>query len=148
LCEETHERGMMVPLRARYRKIAAPLDGIVGAVTAHYRLERADRDIVEKVLMNVWEVPANDEDEKTWVAATAEWIRPASLGDEDDESPPGGTRGQGPPAGARADKAGRPGYALGPSGKRFALDRPELRWLIIRRVLERIGQRRPILLWM
>jgi serine/threonine protein kinase/tetratricopeptide (TPR) repeat protein len=124
LCEEVHERGMMVPLRSRYRKIAAPLDGMVGAVTSHYRLERADRDIVEKVLMNLWEVPANDEDEKTWVAATAEWIRPASLGD-------GGER-----------------PAAGPSGKRFALDRPELRWLIIRRVLERIGHKRPVLLWM
>jgi serine/threonine protein kinase len=120
LCEEVHERAMMVPLRARYRKIAAPLDGMVGAVTAHYRLERAERDIVEKVLMNLWEVPANDEEEKTWVAATAEWIRPASLG----------------------------GGAVGPSGKRFALDRTELRWLIIRRVLERIGRQRPILLFM
>ena len=135
LCEEVHERGMMVPLRARYRKIAAPLDGIIGAVTAHYRLERADREIVEKVLMNVWDVPANDEDEKTWVAATAEWIRPAALGE-------GGPRGDaaGPPP--------RPSHALGASGKRFALDRPELRWLIIRRVLERIGHKRPILLWM
>src|SRR6185437_6741687 len=81
LCEEVHERALMVPLRARYRKIAAPLDGIVGAVTQHYRLERADRDIVEKVLMNLWEVPADDEEEKTWVAATAEWIRPSSLSD-------------------------------------------------------------------
>jgi serine/threonine protein kinase len=124
LCEEVHERGMLVPLRARYRKIAAPLDGMVGAVTAHYRLERADRDIVEKVLMNLWEVPANDEDEKTWVAATAEWIRPMALSE-------GGAQ-----------------HAPGPSGKRFALDRPELRWLIIRRVLERIGHKRPILLWM
>jgi serine/threonine protein kinase len=124
LCEEVHERGMMVPLRARYRKISAPLDGMVGAVTQHYRLERADRDIVEKVLMNLWEVPANDEDEKTWVAATAEWIRPATVPE------------------------GKPGLATTPSGKRFALDRPELRWLIIRRVLERIGHKRPILLWM
>lgn len=119
LCEEVHERGLMVPLRARYRKISAPLDGIVGAVTQHYRLERADHDIVEKVLMNVWEVPADDEEEKTWVAATAEWIRP---------SPTSG--------------------GVGPTGKRFALDRPELRWLIIRRVFERIGKQRPILLWM
>jgi serine/threonine protein kinase len=118
LCEEVHERALMIPLRARYRKIAAPLDGMVGAVTQHYRLERAERDIVEKVLMNLWEVPADDEEEKTWVAATAEWIRPAS-----------------------------PGGGVGPSGKRFALDRPELRWLIIRRVFERIGQTRPILLW-
>src|SRR5262249_24275529 len=36
---------------------------------------------------------------------------------------------------------------VGPTGKRFALDRPELRWLIIRRVLERIGHERPILHW-
>ena len=120
LCEEVHERALMVPLRARYRKIAAPLDGIVGAITQHYRLERAERDIVEKVLMNVWEVPTDDEEEKTWVAATSEWIRPAALG----------------------------GEIVGPSGKRFALDRPELRWLIIRRALERIGKQRPILLWM
>ncbi len=120
LCEEAHEHGMMVPLRARYRKIAAPLDGIVGAITQHYRLERAERDIVEKVLMNVWDVPADDEEEKTWVAATAEWIRPASLSNG----------------------------SVGPTGKRFALDRPELRWLIIRRVFERIGKQRPILLWM
>jgi len=119
LCEEMHERGMMVPLRARYRKIAAPLDGIVGAITQHYRLERADRDIVEKVLMNVWEVPPDDEEETTWVAATAEWIRPAA-----------------------------PNGDVGPTGKRFALDRPELRWLIIRRVLQRIGRQRPIVLWM
>jgi eukaryotic-like serine/threonine-protein kinase len=119
LSEEVHERGMMVPLRARYRKISAPLDGVVGAITQHYRLERADHDIVEKVLMNVWEVPPDDEEEKTWVAATAEWIRPAS-----------------------------PGGGVGPSGKRFALDRPELRWLIIRRAFERIGAQRPILLWM
>ncbi len=124
LCEEVHERALMVPLRARYRKIAAPLDGMVGAVTQHFRLERAERDIVEKVLLNLWEVPADDEEEKTWVAATSEWIRPASLSVDPD------------------------GRTVGPSGKRFALDRPELRWLIIRRALERIGQKRPILLWM
>ena len=57
------------------------------------------------------------------VAATAEWIRPAPLNQNG------------------------PAYA-GPSGKRFALDRPELRWLIIRRVFERIGKQRPILLCM
>lgn len=139
LCEEVHERGMLVPLRARYRKIAAPLDGMVGAVTQHYRLERADRDIVEKVLMNLWEVPANDEDEKTWVAATAEWIRPASLGDR-------GARSFTLVDGEKPTP--RPGYAATPTGKRFALDRPELRWLIIRRVFERIGHKRPVLLWM
>jgi serine/threonine protein kinase len=135
-CEEVHERGILTPLRARYRKIAAPLDGMIGAVTAHYRLERADHDIVEKVLMNLWEVPPNDEEEKTWVAATAEWLRPASLAE--------GGGGAAHPAGPRPDA---PGYAPGPSGKRFALDRTELRWLIIRRVLERIGRARPVLLW-
>ncbi|MBK8251476.1 MAG: protein kinase [Polyangiaceae bacterium] len=120
LCEEVHERGLMIPLRARYRTIPEPLDGVVGAVNAHYRLERADRDVVERVLMNVWEVEPNDEDGKTWVAATAEWLRPL---------PPGSDH-------------------VGPTGKRFALDRPELRWLVIRRTLERIGRTRPILLWL
>src|SRR5262249_27729477 len=118
LCEEMHERALMVPLRANYRKIAAPLDVMVGAVTRHYRLERADREIVEKVLMNVWDVAPDDENERTWVAATAEWIQPATPN------------------------------KLGPTGKRFALDRSELRWLVIRRVLERIGRSRPLLLWM
>lgn len=120
LCEEVHERGLMVPLRAKYRKIAAPLDGMVGAITAHYGLERAERDVIERVLMNLWEVPSADEEENIWVAATAEWIRPASIA----------------------------GNSVGPTGKRFALDRPELRWLIIRRVLERIGRHRPILVWL
>jgi eukaryotic-like serine/threonine-protein kinase len=141
LCEEVHERGLMVPLRARYRKIAAPLDGMVGAVTAHFRLERAERDIIEKVLMNVWDVPADDEEEKTWVAATTEWIRPESLGDT-------AKAGAGGRAGAGVSPVAGPSVHQGPSGKRFALDRPELRWLIIRRALERIGRKRPLLLWM
>jgi serine/threonine protein kinase len=120
LCEEVHERALMTPLKARYRRIAAPLDGVVGAVTQHYRLEKAERDVVEKVLMNHWGVSPTDDDGTTWVAAAAEWLRP--------EAP--------------ASKV------VGPTGKRFALDRPELRWLVVRRVLERIGQDRPILLWM
>lgn len=122
LCEEVHERGLMVPLRARYRKIAAPLDGVVGGVTQHYRLERADRDVVEKVLMNVWGVSPSDDDATTWVAATAEWLRPEGA-------------------------TGAP-VAVGPSGKRFALDQPELKWLVMRRTLERVGAERPLLLWM
>jgi len=120
LCEEVHERALLVPLRARYRRMAAPLDGVVGAVTQHYRLERAERDIVEKVLMNAWEVGSEDEVGKTWVAAAAEWIRP---------TPPGSS-------------------AVGPTGKRFRLDRPELRWLVIRKTLERVGRDRPVLLWL
>ncbi len=119
LCEDAHERGLLIPLRARYRKIAAPLDGVVGAVTQHYRLERADRDVVEKVLMNVWGVGADDDDGTTWVAASAEWLRP--------EGPQG---------------------KVGPSGKRFSLDHPELRWLVMRRTLEHISKEKPILLWM
>lgn len=120
LCEEVHERALMVPLRARYRKIAAPLDGVVGAVTQHYRLEREARDVVERVLMNHWAVSPDDDASLTWVAAAAEWIRPTAPGDD----------------------------KLGPTGKRFTLDRPELRWLVIQRTLERIGERKPILLWM
>jgi serine/threonine protein kinase len=120
LCEEVHERALMIPLRARYRKIGAPLDGIVGAVTQHYRLERADREVVEKVLMNLWGIHENDDEGTTWVAATAEWLRPL---------PPGTD-------------------AVGPSGKRFALQNDELRWLVIRRTLEQIGKNKPILLWL
>ncbi|EYF05378.1 serine/threonine-protein kinase [Chondromyces apiculatus] len=120
LCEEVHERALLVPLRARYRRISAPLDGVVGAVTQHYRLERAERDIIEKVLMNVWEVSSEDEVGKTWVAAAAEWMRPT-------------------PAGSNA---------VGPTGKRFRLDRPELRWLVIRKTLERVGRDRPVLIWL
>ena len=73
--------------------------------------------------MNLWEVPADDEDEKTWVAATAEWIGPC----------PRRADGARPHPGSR--RAGAGAASTGPSGKRFALDRPELRWLIIRRVL-------------
>lgn len=124
LCEEVHERGVLIPLRARYRKIAAPLDGVVGAVTQHYRLERAERDVVEKVLMNVWGVSSTDDDGTNWVAATSEWLRPE------------GSTLEG--------KAGK----VGPSGKRFNLDHPELRWLVMRRALERIGKDRGLLLWM
>lgn len=120
LCEEVHERALMVPLRARYRKIAAPLDGVVGAVIQHYRLERSERDSIEKVLMNLWSVDPSNDEGTTWVAATAEWLRPAGRGDD----------------------------KLGPTGKRFSLDRPELRWLVVRRALAHIGKDRPILLWL
>ncbi len=119
LCEEVHEKALMVPLRARYRRIPAPLDGVLGAVTQHYRLEKADRNVVEKVLTNLWGVSADDDTGLSWVAATAEWLRPL---------PHGSTQ-------------------VGPTGKRFTLDRPELRWLVIRRTLERLGRDRPILLW-
>ena len=50
----------MLPLRARYRKIAAPLDGVVGALVQHYRVEKSKRATIEKVLMNIWEVKTDD----------------------------------------------------------------------------------------
>ncbi len=36
---------------------------------------------------------------------------------------------------------------MGPTGKRFILDNPELRYTVIRRVLERIAHDRPLLIW-
>ena len=77
---DVHERAEMVPLRASYRQIPAPLDGIVGAVNAHFGLERADRDLVEQTLINVWEMGKDDDDGSTWVAAAAEWLRPTPPG--------------------------------------------------------------------
>jgi serine/threonine protein kinase len=120
LCEQAHEQGLMVPLRARYGRIATPLDGITGAVNAHFGLEGADRALVEQTLMQRWEVDPKDDAALSWVAATAEWLRPSPVGTN---SP------------------------LGPTGKRFVLDTPELRVAVMQRVLERIGHDRPILLW-
>ncbi|HSQ62639.1 MAG TPA: protein kinase [Polyangiaceae bacterium] len=120
LCEQVHEQGMMVPLRARYGRIATALDGITGAVNAHFGLEGADRALVEQTLMQRWEVDPKDDGELSWVAATAEWLRPSPVG------------------------ASMP---LGPTGKRFVLDTPELRAAVMQRALERIGHDRPILLW-
>ncbi|MBV9948663.1 MAG: AAA family ATPase [Myxococcales bacterium] len=121
ICAEVHEQGTMLPLRARYGRMATPLDGITGAINAHFGLEGADRVTVEEVLMARWEVEKGDDDALTWVAATAEWLRPA---------PPGAVA------------------PLGPSGKRFVLDRPELRFVVIRRVLEYLSRDRPVLLWL
>ena len=115
------ERGKMLPLRARYGRIATPLDGITGAINAHFGLEGADRAAVEHTLMTRWEVGKDDDDALTWVAATAEWLRP---------TPPGVLA------------------PLGPSGKRFVLDRPELRFVVIKKVFERLSRDRPVLLWL
>jgi serine/threonine protein kinase len=120
LCEEVHERGRMMPLRARYGKIPTPLDGLTGAVNAHLGLEGTDRATVEQTLMNRWEVSPDDDESLTWVAATAEWLRP---------SPPGTL------------------VPVGPTGRRFVLDTAELRWVVVRKVLERIGRDRPVLVW-
>jgi hypothetical protein len=120
LCEEVHERGLMMPLRARYGRIPTPLDGLTGAINAHFGLEGADRFLVEQTLMTRWEVAPTDDDALSWVAATAEWLRP---------TPPGTLT------------------PIGPTGKRFVLDNPELRFVVIRKILERIGKDRPVLLW-
>jgi hypothetical protein len=120
LCEELHEHGIMMPLRARYGRIPTPLDGLTGAVNAHFGLEGADRFLVEQTLMTRWEVAPTDDDALSWVAATAEWLRP---------TPPGTLN------------------PIGPTGKRFVLDNPELRFVVIRKILERIARDRPVLLW-
>ena len=121
LCAEAHEHGTMLPLRARYGRMPTPLDGITGAINAHFGLEGADRVAVEDALMTRWEVDKGDDEALTWVAATAEWLRP---------TPPGAI------------------VPMGPSGKRFVLDRPELRFGVIKRVLERISADRPVLMWL
>lgn len=139
LCERVHETAKMLPLRARYRRINGPQDGLNGAVLAHYGLERVDRILVEQALINVWEVDKDDDEGMTWVAATSEWLRPSSFARTSEPA--------GEPKSTR-ERRTRDRPQLGPTGKRFTLDEPELRWLVIRRVLERIGRERPILLWL
>ncbi|MFW5740805.1 MAG: protein kinase domain-containing protein, partial [Myxococcota bacterium] len=121
LCEDAHERGVAVPLRARHNKIPTPFDGIVGAVIGYLGLENADRATIERVLMNIWEVSKEDDDGLQWVAAVGEWLRPT-------------------PPGQRMD--------AGPTGKRFVINSPQIRWAIMRHVLERLGRERPLLLWL
>jgi serine/threonine protein kinase len=120
LCEQVHERALMWPLRARYGRTPSPLDGLTGAVNSFYGLQGADRETVEQTLLDRWEVDRTNNDELAWVSAAAEWLRP---------TPPGTV----PP--------------LGPTGKRFVLDTPELRFAVARRILERIGHDRPLLIW-
>jgi serine/threonine protein kinase len=129
LCQEVHEHAIMVPLRARYRKIAAPLDGVVGGLVQHYRVEKVKRATIEKVLMNLWGVEpegAEHDDERFWVAGAAAWLC-RQKSDDDSE---------------------------GPTKKRFVLDRPEIKWLVIRHTIERTsrdrntGRFRPLLMWL
>jgi eukaryotic-like serine/threonine-protein kinase len=122
LCEAVYEAGLMIPLRARYRRSPGPLDGMRGAVLSHYNLVGHRREDVEQALLDDWEIEADDENGRTWVAAAAAWLKPTSVDD------------------ARE---------IGPSGKRFFLDRPELRHVVIRHVLERIASDgRPLLIWL
>ncbi len=120
LCQEVHEAALMLPLRTRYRRIAAPLDGMVGALVKHYRVDKVKRSTIEKVLMNIWGVDPEDDEGLTWVAGAAAW-----LCRQDGDS-----------------------TTLGPTKKRFVLDRPELKWLVIRKTLERTGRGRPLLFWL
>lgn len=119
LCEYVHEHGHMWVLRARYGKTPTPLDGLTAAVNKFYNLQGADRALVEQTLLNRWEIAKDDDEGLTWVAATAEWLRPTPAGES----------------------------VVGPTGKRFVLDNAELRFAVIKRVLERIGAERPILIW-
>lgn len=121
LCEDAHERAVAIPLRTRHNRIPTPLDGINGAVNALLALENADRSTIERVLMNIWEVPKDDDDALQWVAAVSEWLRPT-------------------PPGQRMD--------VGPSGKRFVINSRAIRWSILRHVLNRLGQDRPVLIWL
>ncbi|MBX3125987.1 MAG: protein kinase [Polyangiaceae bacterium] len=119
LCEVVHEEGTIIPLRARYRPIRSPLDGMLGGVTQYFNFERAERDTIEKSLLSRWKVGTDDKNGRAWVAGAAEWIRPLP-----------------------ADKP------VGPTGIRFTLDTLETRRLVIRYTLRRIARGRPLLFFM
>jgi tetratricopeptide (TPR) repeat protein len=119
LCEVVHEEGSMVPLRARYRSIRSPLDGMLGAALSYYNFERVDRSTIERSLLDRWRVRRDDKNGRTWVAGAAEWMRP--LG---------------------------PNQPVGPSGIRFTLDTLETRRMVIRYTLRKIGNGRPLLFWL
>ncbi|GMV18977.1 MAG: hypothetical protein AMXMBFR56_72010 [Polyangiaceae bacterium] len=119
LCEVVQEEGTMIPVRARYRRIRSPLDGMLGGVTQYFNFERTDRNTIEKSLLLRWRVSADDKNGRAWVAGAAEWIRP--LG---------------------------PDQPVGPSGIRFTLDSFETRRLVIRYTLRRIARGRPLLFFL
>ncbi|HEV8549543.1 MAG TPA: protein kinase, partial [Polyangiaceae bacterium] len=119
LCEVLHEEGKIVPLRARYRAIRSPLDGMLGAALAYYNFERVDRHTIERSLLDRWKVRRDDKNGRAWVAGAAEWMRP-----------------------------GGPDQAIGPSGIRFTLDTLETRRMVIRYTLRKIANKRPLLFWL
>jgi serine/threonine protein kinase/tetratricopeptide (TPR) repeat protein len=121
LCQSVHEEGTMTPLRARYRSVRGTNDGVLGAVTQYYNFERADRDTIERSLLQRWGVRRTDKVGRTWVAGAAEWIRPV---------------------GHISDAP------VGPTGIRFALDTLATRRTVSRYVVRRIGQARPLLFWL
>ena len=119
LCEVVHEEGTMIPVRARYRRIRSPLDGMLGGVTQYFNFERSDRNTIEKSLLLRWRVNADDKNGRAWVAGAAEWIRPLA-----------------------------PDQPVGPSGIRFTLDSFETRRLVIRYTLRRIARGRPLVFFL
>jgi serine/threonine protein kinase/tetratricopeptide (TPR) repeat protein len=121
LCEHTHEHGLLLPLRARYQQISSPTDGLRGAILTHYNLLGQSREMIEAALLNEWEIGKHDDDGRTWVAATAQWLRPPAP----DE-----------PAG------------VGPAGKRFVVDNPDVGHAIVRQCFARIAQGRGLCLWL
>ena len=114
LCAEAHERGVMVPLRARYGRTPSPLDGITGAINAHFGLTGADRATVEQTLMMRWEVAqgrrrgahlgGGDRRVAAADAARTSWRRIGSHGQALRARPPRASL-QRHQAGARADRA-------------------------------------------
>jgi serine/threonine protein kinase/tetratricopeptide (TPR) repeat protein len=119
LCEVVHEEGTMVPLRARYRSIRSPLDGMLGAALSYYNFERVDRHTIERSLLDRWRVRRDDKNGRAWVAGASEWLRPMG-----------------------------PDQAIGPSGIRFTLDTLETRRMVIRYTLRKIANKRPLLFWL
>jgi tetratricopeptide (TPR) repeat protein len=120
LCEAVHEEGAMVPLRARYRPVRGPLDGMLGAATHYLNFERADRETIERSLLDRWKVRPDDKNGRAWVAGAAEWFRPFSPGSD----------------------------AVGPSGVRFTLDTLDIRRMVIRYTLRRIANGKSLLFWL
>lgn len=121
LCEFVHEHGSMIPLRARYQEVPSPSDGLRGAILAHYNLHGQAREMIEAALLNEWEIGKNDDEGRTWVAATAQWLRPPAPGEPTE---------------------------VGPAGKRFVVDNPEVSHAIVRHAFSRIAQGRPLCVWL
>lgn len=121
LCQAVHEEGTMVPLHARYRRIRGPLDGVVGAVTRYFNFERADRNTIERSLLQRWHIAQDDKTARTWVAGAAEWFRPLAPGSD---------------------------APVGPSGMRFTIDTLATRRTVSRYVVRKIGQKQKLLFWL